>query len=79
MKISKIIMLMAVILIAFSYVGMQQIDDSMIYQFFLVNLISGVILFGAAVIEYFHQKKKAKNAPAPVKEQVILPKDETIE
>lgn len=79
MKISKILMLMGLIVVGFSYYGMQSVDDPMFYQFFFVNLITGAILFVAAIVEYFNQRKKAKTAPAPAKEQVILPKDETIE
>ena len=80
MKIAKIIMIMAVIVTAFSAYGIYSVpDDQMIRQFFFVYLITGGLLFIASIVEIFYQKKKMKNAPAPAKEQVMLPKDDTLE
>lgn len=83
MKIARIIMIMAIIVIAFSGYGVYSVqDDPMIRQFFFVYLITGVLLFFASIGEMIHQSRKAKTAPAsaaPAKTKVLLPKDETIE
>jgi len=79
-KIAKIIMIMAIIVTAFSAYGIYSVtDDQMIRQFFTIYLITGGLLFIASIVEIIYQKKKMKNAPAPVKEQVMLPEDDTLE
>ena len=79
MKTARIIFLMGIIVLAFSISGYNQvIGDPQIGPFFFVYIITGAGLTLASLVEMIYQARRAKTHPV-VKEQVVLPADDTLE
>ncbi|GEM_PF-2747145 len=82
MRTTKIMFVMGLIILAFSVSGVKQVaDDYQLSMFFYVYAVTGAALSIAAIIEMIYQTVKRKRNPAAaiIKEQVILPADDTVE